>query len=85
MARYQAQGQIPIDKQALQTSALTTDPVAAAVVAQARRSVLMPKMPQMAQLWDNAPALMIGAFTGTIKPADYSAKLAAFQQVISQP
>ncbi|MFD1430385.1 extracellular solute-binding protein [Lacticaseibacillus mingshuiensis] len=85
LALYQAQGQIPIDKQVLQTSALTTDSIAVAVVARARRSVLMPKMPQMAQLWDNAPALMIGAYTGTIKPADYSAKLAAFQEVISQP
>ena len=47
-------------------------------------SVVMPKLPQMATFWNNAGPLMNGAYTGSIKPADYQAQLQKFQDSISK-
>ncbi|MFD1392811.1 extracellular solute-binding protein [Lacticaseibacillus jixianensis] len=83
---YKDQGQIPVDKAAEASDTFTKDPVAVAVktMAQSSHSTLMPKMPQMATLWDQAAPLINGAYSGSIKPADYMTKLTAFHNAVSK-
>lgn len=83
---YKHSGQIPVDKSAQKSSQLKSDPEAKAVMimAQSGYSVLQPKMSQMATFWNLSAPLINGAYTGSIKPAQFSAKLATFQKAISK-
>ncbi|WP_204122665.1 extracellular solute-binding protein [Lacticaseibacillus mingshuiensis] len=81
---YKSQGQIPVNKEALDASDVKADPVAVAVDKQSAVSTLMPKMPQMATVWNDAAALTNGAYTGSIKAADYMTQLQKFQDAISK-
>lgn len=83
---YKDQGQIPVDKSAQQTATFKKDPVAVAVktMSQTSHSTLMPKMPEIATLWDQAAPLINGAYSGSIKPADYMTKLTAFHNAVSK-
>ncbi|ERL63973.1 extracellular solute-binding protein [Schleiferilactobacillus shenzhenensis] len=83
---YEQSGQIPTDKATQASSKVANDPVAQAVMAMAKPgfSTLMPKMLQMATFWDAATPLINGAYTGSIKESQYSAKLETFVQRISK-
>ena len=83
---YNKSGQVPVDKTAQKSSAVTSDKAAQAVMTMAKpgNSVLMPKMSQMATFWNLAAPLINGSYTGSIKSSDYSAKLQTFQKAISK-
>lgn len=83
---YNESGQIPVDKSAQKSDAVASDPVAQAVMTMGKPgySTLMPMMPQMATFWNLSAPLINGAYTGSIKAADYAAKLDTFAAAISK-
>lgn len=83
---YNESGQIPVDKSAQKSDTVASDPVAQAVMTMGKPgySTLMPKMPQMATFWNLSAPLINGAYNGSIKAADYAAKLDTFAAAISK-
>lgn len=83
---HEKRGEIPTNKSAQQSSAVKNDPIAKSVIkmAQPGYSTIMPKLPQMLIFWDNANALVSGAYDGKIKPAQYKPQLAKFEKTISK-
>jgi arabinogalactan oligomer/maltooligosaccharide transport system substrate-binding protein len=83
---YEESGQIPTDKATQASDKVASDPVAKAVMVMSKPgySTLMPKMPQMATFWDAATPLINGAYTGSVKEAQYTTKLDAFVKRISK-
>lgn len=83
---YEESGQIPTDKATQASEKVASDPVAKAVMVMSKPgySTLMPKMPQMATFWDAATPLINGAYTGSVKESQYTAKLDAFVTRISK-
>lgn len=79
-------GQIPVLKEALKDSSVTSDPVAEAVneMAKPGNSVLQPKLPQMAAFWNGAAPLVSGAYDGKIKPSQYKPQLAKLAKAIEK-
>ncbi|WEV51030.1 extracellular solute-binding protein [Lactobacillus sp. ESL0731] len=79
-------GQIPVLKSAVSDPEITNDAVADAVIAMAKpgNSVLMPKLPQMAEFWNSATPLISGAYDGKVKPAQYKAQLAKLDKAASK-
>lgn len=83
---HEKRGEIPTNKAAQQAPAVKKDPIAKSVMimAQPGHSVIMPKIPQMLIFWNNANALVSGAYDGKIKPSQYKTELTKFQDRISK-
>ncbi|MBI1693858.1 sugar ABC transporter, sugar-binding protein [Lactobacillus crispatus] len=83
---HEKRGEIPTNKSAQQDSTVKSDPIAKSVMtmAQPDHSTIMPKLPQMLIFWDNANALVSGAYDGKIKPAQYKPQLTKFEKTISK-
>lgn len=83
---YKGEGQIPVNKKAQKSNAVTSDAVAVAVntMSKSDHSTLMPKMPQMNVFWNQAAPLINGAYTGSIKPDQYTTKLDTFVKAVSK-
>ncbi|MCX2455843.1 extracellular solute-binding protein [Lacticaseibacillus nasuensis] len=83
---YRHNGSIPVNKSAQTSKEVADDPVAKAVMvmSQPGNSVVMPKMTQMATFWNLSAPLINGAYTGSIKPAQYATKLDTFVNAISK-
>ncbi|WEV36908.1 extracellular solute-binding protein [Lactobacillus sp. ESL0677] len=79
---HKAAGQIPVLKSAITAPEVKNDPVATAVIemSQPNNSVLMPKLPQMAEFWNGVPPLINGAYDGKVKPAQYKTQLAKLEK-----
>ena len=77
MKLFNSQGDVPTNNDAQMNDAVKNSDVTKAVITMSKEgnSVVMPKLPQMATFWNNAGPLMNGAYTGSIKPADYQAQL----------
>lgn len=83
---FNSQGDVPTNNDAQMNDAVKNSDVTKAVITMSKEgnSVVMPKLPQMVTFWNNAGPLMNGAYTGSIKPADYQAQLQKFQDSISK-
>lgn len=83
---FKHSGQIPVDKAAQKSDVIVNDAAAQAVMTMAKpgNSTVMPKMSQMATFWNLSAPLINGAYTGSIKASDYSAKLQKFYDGISK-
>ncbi len=83
---FKALGNVPTNKDAQENEAVKNDDATKAVITMSQKgySVVMPKLPQMATFWNNSAPLINGAYTGSIKPADFSAQLQKFQDSISK-
>ncbi|RZI48908.1 extracellular solute-binding protein [Lactococcus kimchii] len=83
---FNSQGDVPTNLDAQKDDAVKNSDVTKAIITMTKEgnSVVMPKLPQMATFWNNAGPLMNGAYTGSIKPADYQAQLQKFQDSISK-
>lgn len=83
---YKNSGQVPVDKAAQKADTVANDEATKAVMTMAGSgySTPMPKMSQMATFWNLSAPLINGAYTGSIKAADYSAKLQTFHDAISK-
>lgn len=75
---YKKQNQIPVNKEAQTSSIVKNDPMAQATFTMVKRNVMMPKLPQMANMWNLAAPLIAGAYNGTIPAAQYPTKLQKF-------
>lgn len=83
---YKNSGAIPVNLAAQKDQTVADDPVAKAVMTMSKKgySTVMPKMTQMATYWNLSAPLINGAYTGSIKPDQYAAKLDTFVKAISK-
>ena len=75
---------IPTNLEAQKDALVKNDPLAQAVLQQAKSATVMPKLPEMAIFWNDATTLIPDTYNGKIKPADYSSTLKNFVNQISQ-
>lgn len=83
VALYKGTNAVPVSKKAQKNKAVKADPVAKAVIKQANRSTVMPKMDQMASFWNLAAPLIDNAYKGKTPASQYKTQLASFEKGIS--
>jgi arabinogalactan oligomer/maltooligosaccharide transport system substrate-binding protein len=81
---WKQQGQIPVNTSAQKDSSVTSDAMAEATMKQANFSTLMPNLPEMANMWNLAGPLIVGAYNGTIPAAQYDSQLSSFNTSIAK-
>jgi arabinogalactan oligomer/maltooligosaccharide transport system substrate-binding protein len=83
---WKEQGQVPVAKKVQEDSAVKDNAMAQATIQMAKEgnSVLMPKLPEMANMWNLAAPLIQGAYSGTIQPANFATQLETFNTNIAK-
>lgn len=81
---WKQQGQIPVNKDAQKDSSVANDAMASATIKQVGFSTLMPNLPEMANMWNLAGPLIVGAYNGTIPSSQFAAKLDTFNTAIAK-
>ncbi len=83
---HKNQGQIPVLKEAVNSSAVKNDAVAQAVITMAEpsHSTLQPKLPEMTAFWNGSAPLISGTYDGKIKPAQYKAQLTKLAKAVEK-
>ncbi|APT18554.1 sugar ABC superfamily ATP binding cassette transporter, sugar-binding protein [Amylolactobacillus amylotrophicus DSM 20534] len=86
LAVFKDQGTVPSNAKAQESSDVTDDEVANAVLqmSQPTHSVVMPKIPEMVNFWPPMDAVINDAYKGKIASSDFQSKLDAFVKQVSK-